>query len=144
MIEGRPPRDRSEQGATTTSPQARKAVQEDIVNYQIKLDAVEQTNVGIDELTEPLTFPVEAYLSPEYARAEGDRLWSKVWQHAGRVEEIPNVGDFFTYEIGRDSIIVIRTAADQLKAFHNVCSHRARQLIDTPPGTNGEIGRAHV
>src|SRR3546814_17217155 len=88
MIEGRPPRDRSAQGATTTSPQARKAVQEDIVNYQIKLDAVEQTNVGLDELTEPLTFPVAAYLSPEYARAEGDRPWSKVWPDAGRVEEI--------------------------------------------------------
>src|SRR3546814_8043409 len=99
MIEGRPPRDRSAQGATTTSPQARKAVQEDIVNYQIKLDAVEQTNVGIDELTEPLTFPVEAYLSPEYARSEGDRLWSKVWQHAGRVEEIPNSSEEHTSEL---------------------------------------------
>src|SRR3546814_6629408 len=70
MIEGRPPRDRSAQGATTTSPQARKAVQEDIVNYQIKLDAVEQTNVGIDELTEPLTFPVEAYLRSEEHTSE--------------------------------------------------------------------------
>src|SRR3546814_20128450 len=111
MIEGRPPRDRSEQGATTTSPQARKAVQEDIVNYQIKLDAVEQTNVGIDELTEPLTFPLEAYLSSVYARAEGDRLWSKVWRHAGRVADIPTVGACFTYVHGRESINVIRTAA---------------------------------
>ncbi|HET8883287.1 MAG TPA: aromatic ring-hydroxylating dioxygenase subunit alpha [Solimonas sp.] len=110
------------------------------MNHQVKLDAVEQTNVTIDELTQPLTFPVEAYLSPEYAKAEGDRLWAKVWQHAARVEEIPNVGDFVTYEIGRDSIIVIRTAPDQLKAFHNVCSHRARQLIDTPPGSNGVHG----
>src|SRR3546814_16271983 len=98
MIEGRPPRDRSEQGATTTSPQARKAVQEAIVNYQIKLDAVEQTNVGIDELTEPLTFPVEAYLSPEYASAEGDRLWRQAWHNAGAGEGVTNVGGFFKCE----------------------------------------------
>src|SRR3546814_4107691 len=65
-----------------------------------------------------------------------DTLFPYTTLFRSRVEEIPNVGDFFTYEIGRDSIIVIRTAADQLKAFHNVCSHRARQLIDTPPGTN--------
>jgi hypothetical protein len=52
----------------------------------------------IEDLTEPLTFPVEAYICPDYARAERERLWPKVWQHAGRVEEIPNVGDYITYE----------------------------------------------
>src|SRR3546814_12249582 len=40
----------------------------------------------------------------------------------------------------RYSIHVSRTSADQLNAFHNVSSHRARQVIDTPPGTNGVCG----
>ena len=92
------------------------------------------TNVSVEDLSEALTFPVEAYVSEEYARAEGDRLWAKVWQHAGRVEEIPNVGDYLTYDIGPDSIVVVRSAPDTIKAFHNVCSHRARRLIDSPPG----------
>ena len=94
------------------------------------------TNISVEDLAEPLTFPVEAYISEEYARAEGDRLWSKVWQHAGRVEEIPNVGNYLTYDIGADSIVVVRSAPDTLKAFHNVCSHRARRLIDSPPGAH--------
>src|ERR1700761_3029465 len=93
-------------------------------------------NVSVDELTEPLTFPVEAYLSEDYARAEGDRLWAKVWQHAGRVEEIANVGDFITYDIGADSIVIVRSTPDTIKAYHNVCSHRGRRLVDTPPGAN--------
>jgi phenylpropionate dioxygenase-like ring-hydroxylating dioxygenase large terminal subunit len=93
-------------------------------------------NVSVEDLAEPLTFPVEAYVSAEYARAEGDRLWSKVWQHAGRVEEIPNVGDYLTYDIGADSIVVVRSAPDTLKAFHNVCSHRGRRLVDAPPGAH--------
>lgn len=93
-------------------------------------------NVSAEELSEPLTFPVEAYVSAEYARAEGDRLWSKVWQHAGRVEDVPKVGDFLTYDVGDDSIVVVRTAPDKLKAYHNVCSHRGRRLVDTPPGAN--------
>lgn len=100
----------------------------------------ELRNVSIEELSEPVTFPVEAYLSPDYARAEADRLWAKVWQHAGRVEEIPEVGDFLTYNIGRDSILIVRTAPDRIKAYHNVCSHRGRQLIDTPPDSNGVAG----
>ena len=97
-------------------------------------------NLDIEQLSEPLTFPVEAYLSPEYARAEADLLWPKVWQHAGRVEEVPNVGDFITYNVARDSILVVRTSKDTIKAFHNVCSHRGRQLVDTVPGAHSQCG----
>jgi phenylpropionate dioxygenase-like ring-hydroxylating dioxygenase large terminal subunit len=91
-------------------------------------------NVSVEELSEALTFPVEAHTSQEYARAEGDKLWSKVWVHAGRVEEIPNVGDYLTFDLGEDSIVIVRSAPDTIKAYHNVCSHRGRRLVDTPPG----------
>ena len=99
------------------------------------------TNVSVEDLAEPVTYPVEAFVSPEYARAEADRLWAKVWQHAGRVEEIPEPGDYITYEVGEDSILIVRTAAGAIKAYHNVCPHRGRRLIDTPPGENRACGR---
>jgi phenylpropionate dioxygenase-like ring-hydroxylating dioxygenase large terminal subunit len=98
------------------------------------------SNVSVEDLEEPVTYPVEAFVSPEYARAEADRLWSKVWQVAGRIEEIPKPGDYITYEIGEDSILIVRTAADAIKAYHNVCPHRGRRLIDTPPGENRACG----
>jgi phenylpropionate dioxygenase-like ring-hydroxylating dioxygenase large terminal subunit len=98
------------------------------------------SNVSVEDLEEPVTYPVEAFVSPEYARAEADRLWSKVWQHAGRVEEIPKPGDYITYEVGEDSILIVRTAAGGIKAYHNVCPHRGRRLIDTPPGENRACG----
>jgi phenylpropionate dioxygenase-like ring-hydroxylating dioxygenase large terminal subunit len=97
-------------------------------------------NVSVDELSEPLTYGVEAFTSREYAQAEADRLWAKVWQMAGRVEEIPDVGSYMTYDIGDDSILVVRTAPDKLKAYHNVCPHRGRRLISTPPGANRTCG----
>jgi phenylpropionate dioxygenase-like ring-hydroxylating dioxygenase large terminal subunit len=99
------------------------------------------TNVSVEDLAEPVTYPVEAFVSPDYARAEADRLWAKVWQHAGRVEEIPEPGDYITYEIGEDSILIVRTATGAIKAYHNVCPHRGRRLIDTPPGENRACGR---
>lgn len=76
----------------------------------------------------PMLIPVEAYVSPDYARAEGDKLWPKVWQAACRVEEIPKVGDYVTYDILDESVIVVRTAADRIQAFYNVCLHRGRRL----------------
>jgi phenylpropionate dioxygenase-like ring-hydroxylating dioxygenase large terminal subunit len=97
-------------------------------------------NVTAEELSQPLTYPVEAHLSKEYARAERDKLWPKVWQMAGRVEEMPNVGDYFTYDILDDSILIVRTAPDTIKAYHNVCSHRGRQLVDAPAGAHNACG----
>jgi phenylpropionate dioxygenase-like ring-hydroxylating dioxygenase large terminal subunit len=101
----------------------------------------ETTDSATDEpLSAPMTIGVEAYISEEYARAEGDKLWAKVWQQVERVEEIPRVGDFLTYEILDDSIIVVRTAPDTIRAYHNVCAHRGRKLIDTPDGAHDARG----
>ena len=51
-----------------------------------------ESKAEIEELSEPVTIGVEAYISEDYARAERDKLWRKVWQQVGRVEEIPEVG----------------------------------------------------
>jgi phenylpropionate dioxygenase-like ring-hydroxylating dioxygenase large terminal subunit len=93
-----------------------------------------------EDLLEPVTFGTEAYTSPAYARAEHDKLWRKVWQMAGRVEEIPGVGNYLTYDILGDSILIVRTAPDQIRAYHNVCSHRGRRLVDTPKGARNACG----
>jgi phenylpropionate dioxygenase-like ring-hydroxylating dioxygenase large terminal subunit len=72
----------------------------------------------------------EAYVSADYARAEGQKLWPKVWQVACREEEIPIVGDYVTYDIIDDSIIVVRADAMRIAAYFNVCRHRGRQLTE--------------
>jgi nitrite reductase/ring-hydroxylating ferredoxin subunit len=100
-----------------------------------------QGTATAEALSEPFTIPVEAYLSEDYARAERDKLWRKVWQQVGRVEELPEVGSFLTYEILDDSIIVLRTAPDRIRAYYNVCSHRGRRLVDTPPRARDARGR---
>lgn len=74
--------------------------------------------------------PKEGYYDPAFARLEAEHLWPKVWQVACRLEEIPNPGDYFTYEIGRDSIAIVRNADGEVKAFFNSCPHRGRKLTD--------------
>jgi len=76
----------------------------------------------------PVTMSTEPYISEAYAREEKEKLWLKVWQMACREEEIPNVGDFYTYEILDQSIIVVRTGEDEITAYHNACRHRGRRL----------------
>jgi phenylpropionate dioxygenase-like ring-hydroxylating dioxygenase large terminal subunit len=93
-----------------------------------------------EELEAAVTIGPEAYVSQDYARAERDRLWRKVWLQAGRIEDLPEVGDFITYDILSDSVVVMRTAPDTIKAYHNVCPHRGRRLVDTPPGQRNARG----
>ena len=94
-----------------------------------------------DELPEPQTYGVEAYISEDYARAERDKLWRKVWLQAGRVEDIPEVGNYITYDIHDDSVLLVRTAPETIQAYYNVCSHRGRRLVDTPRGAHNAIGK---
>jgi phenylpropionate dioxygenase-like ring-hydroxylating dioxygenase large terminal subunit len=103
-------------------------------------DRVKADDVVKEDMSEAVTFGVEAYVSRDYARAERDKLWPKVWQHAGRLEEIPNVGDYFTYDILDDSFLIVRTAPDQIRAYYNVCSHRGRQLVDIAADAHGACG----
>jgi nitrite reductase/ring-hydroxylating ferredoxin subunit len=91
-------------------------------------------------LSEPVTIGVEAYLSEDYARAERDKLWRKVWQQVGRVEDLPKTGSFLTYDILDDSVIVVRTGPDTLTAHHNVCMHRGRRLVDVPDRAKSACG----
>lgn len=80
--------------------------------------------------TEPI--PKERYLSKTFARREWDKMWSRVWLLAGRTSDIPNPGDWFTFEIGHESILVVRQQDGSIAARHNVCLHRGNRL--QPPG----------
>ena len=85
------------------------------------------------------TYPTEAFLSKEYLEAEKKLLWPKVWQMVERETDLPNPGDWMTYNVADESIIVLRKDDGSLKAFHNVCPHRGRQLVSVPDMLPGKV-----
>lgn len=97
---------------------------------------------GYDPKWEPLEDGVhkDRYTSPEFARLESEKLWPHVWQMACRMDEIPRPGDYTVYEIVDQEILVIRQADDSIKAYHNVCPHRATALaVGSGRFSTGEI-----
>jgi len=72
--------------------------------------------------------PYERYLSQDFFNLEMEKMWSKVWQWACREEHLLHVGDYITYDIGPNSVIVVRSAPDEVKAYVNSCPHRATQF----------------
>lgn len=86
-----------------------------------------------DRYPELGTGPVSVgpYIDRDYFLKEKEHIFKKVWLHVGRVEEIPNKGDFFVKDLAAcdASVIIVRTGDGVVKAFHNVCSHRLNKVV---------------
>lgn len=79
------------------------------------------------KITDPERIPAQRYYDEEFFKLERELLWPHVWQMACRLEEIPEIGDYVTYRLLDQSVIVVRTASG-VKAFQNACRHRGVQL----------------
>jgi phenylpropionate dioxygenase-like ring-hydroxylating dioxygenase large terminal subunit len=84
------------------------------------------STVAIDEID--IDVATERYFDPAFHQLEVEHMWRRTWQMACREEQIAEVGDSIVYEIGDASLIVVRTAPDEIRAFHNSCLHRGTQL----------------
>ena len=73
--------------------------------------------------------PKGRYIDPEFLELEYEKLFSHIWQMTCREEEIPEPGCYLEYVIGDQSVIVVRTEENRIRAFHNACIHRGTQLV---------------
>lgn len=78
------------------------------------------------------------YRDPARYDAERARVFGRAWLFMAHVSELTNEGDVVAATIAGYPLIVVRTG-DGLKAFHNVCRHRAGPLFE---GERGNCGKA--
>jgi Rieske 2Fe-2S family protein len=71
-------------------------------------------------------------------RNEIEAIWRRGWLFAGHACQIPRPGDYFTYEVDGDSVIMIRDDEGEIRAFYNTCRHRGTLLC---PQQSGHVGR---
>jgi phenylpropionate dioxygenase-like ring-hydroxylating dioxygenase large terminal subunit len=82
--------------------------------------------------------PFYRYTSREFFELEMQKVWPRTWQFACRAEHLREPGDYYVYDIGRYSILIVRSE-DSIKAYHNSCLHRGTKL--KPSGTSGWSAR---
>lgn len=71
----------------------------------------------------------ERYYSREFAQAEWDHMWTKVWNIAGRESELEQPGDYIVHDLGQESVLAVRQSDGSVRAFYNVCPHRGNRLV---------------
>src|SRR5438552_2029348 len=85
------------------------------------------------------TIPSSWYVDPEIHEAERRAIFAGVWLAAGRLEQLSEPGSFFTADIAGEPILVLRDADGVLRAFYNVCRHRAAVLLCEPAGKTSRL-----
>jgi phenylpropionate dioxygenase-like ring-hydroxylating dioxygenase large terminal subunit len=87
----------------------------------------------------PRSLPAWVYTHPELTRLEYERILKPSWQIACHINQIRNAGDYVTFELGGDSVIVLRDAGGSIRALRNVCRHRGTRLLEGSGHCSGRI-----
>ena len=85
------------------------------------------------------TLPSWIYQSEQFAAQEREHIFMSAWLTVCHVNDVKETGDYATFEMLDERAFVIRGQDGELRAFHNVCRHRAHALVS---GSGGSCARA--
>jgi choline monooxygenase len=80
------------------------------------------------------TIPAAWYVDERIECLERDQVFGNNWIAVGRVDQAAEAGQFFTFNLAGEPLIVVRGADHQLRAFYNVCRHHAAAVATAPCG----------
>src|SRR5258708_4257186 len=78
----------------------------------------------------PHALPAWVYNHSEMHRLELERILMPSWQIVCHINSIPKAGDYQTFDLGPESVMVLRDRDGSICGFHNVCRHRGARLLD--------------
>ncbi len=85
--------------------------------------------------------PGWTYHSEELAELELERIFLRHWLFVAHVAEIPRNGDYACFALGDERAVVVRDGGGEIRAFHNVCRHRASRVV---ADDRGHCGKAFI
>ena len=74
--------------------------------------------------------PNECYTSKDYTLIEREKIFENKWTVIGVASSLPNIGDVKPFNLLGLPLFLIRNKKNQIKVFHNVCSHRGVKLVN--------------
>jgi phenylpropionate dioxygenase-like ring-hydroxylating dioxygenase large terminal subunit/AcrR family transcriptional regulator len=85
------------------------------------------------------TLPSWLYDNAEFFELEKEYLLRPAWQVACHASELRRTGDFVAFEFFGERGFVVRDDAGRIRAFHNVCAHRAHALVEGRHGNCSKV-----
>ncbi len=82
------------------------------------------------DLARAATIPARWYLDPQFFALEREKIFARTWQPVGFAKHLAKPGSYLAAEIAGEPIVVTRAQDGVLRAFSNVCRHRASVIAD--------------
>lgn len=83
------------------------------------------------------SLPGWIYRDADFLEAEKERIFAPSWQIVCHVSDIPQPGDYHTLQFMGEPLVAVRDKDQSVRAFFNVCRHRAARLLDGDSGNCG-------
>jgi phenylpropionate dioxygenase-like ring-hydroxylating dioxygenase large terminal subunit len=83
---------------------------------------------------ENFSLPGWIYRDADFLQAEKQQVFAASWQVLCHLNDIPNPGDYHTLDFLGEPLVAVRGRDSGVKAFFNVCRHRAARLVDGGSG----------
>lgn len=71
------------------------------------------------------TLPARCYVEPPWLERERERIFFRTWQVVGWREQLAKPGDYFTFDLAGEPLLLVRQNDGTVRGFYNVCRHRA-------------------
>ena len=84
--------------------------------------------VSYESITTSL-LPAHYFYDSEHYAHEEKLIFERSWMSVGHASLIPKPGDYMVRGVGSQEIIVLRDNEGEVRAYYNVCRHRARELL---------------
>ena len=72
--------------------------------------------------------PAWTYHNEALLDLERTELFHSHWQIAGHINDVPNTGDYLTFDVCNERAVIIRGDDGVVRAFHNLCRHRGSRV----------------
>ena len=72
----------------------------------------------------------ESYVSPQGYAREVERLFQREWLCVGRVQDVKNPGDYVSFDLLGEPLMLVRDRAGEVRVLSRVCQHRAMLLVE--------------
>lgn len=100
-----------------------------------------QNGEDLGLLVEPDRVHKRCYTDPDIFDLEMARIHERGWTYLGHKSQVKEPGDFYTAQIGRQPIIMVRGQDDKVRAFYNRCPHRGAMLCTDRHSNTGRMFR---
>jgi phenylpropionate dioxygenase-like ring-hydroxylating dioxygenase large terminal subunit len=93
--------------------------------------------MNVSQLVEPDRVHRTVYTDQQIFDRELSQIFERVWVYCGHQSQVPNPGDYFAFQIGRQPMFMVRGKDGQIRVLHNRCPHRGVQLCGNQKGNVG-------